>query len=261
MTGYEAAIVDVDGTILRGDRLLEGATDGLAALEAAGISPLLFSNNPTRGGAHYRTRVETHGIEIGPENALTSATVTAEYLAANHHGDAVYLVGEDRLAAILRAAGLSLTDDPTAANLVVGSIDRSFGYDRLEDALVALERDVPFYGTDPDATIPTENGAVPGSGAILAAMEAIAGREPDAILGKPSSIAADAALERLGADPTDTIVVGDRLDTDVALGERAGMTTAVVLTGLTTRADLERSSIEPDHVLESLADLETVLDG
>lgn len=260
MTGYEAAILDVDGTIVRGDRLLEGVTDGLATLEAAGISPLLFSNNPTRGTAHYRKRVGRHGIEIGPDRVLTSATVTAEYLSRTHDGDVVYLVGEERLATILRTAGLEVTDDPGEAELVVGSIDRSLSYDRLADALVALERDVPFYGTDPDATIPTEEGAVPGSGAVLAAMEAIAGREPDAILGKPSPVAAEAAIERLGTDPATTLVVGDRLDTDVALGARAGMTTAVVLTGLTTRADLEQSSIEPDYVLESLADLETILE-
>ena len=260
MTTYEAAILDVDGTIVRGERLLEGATEGLRSLEDAGLSRLLFSNNPTRGAAHYRERVGTHGIEVEPENVLTSATVTAEHLASTHDDDAVYLVGEDRLAAILQEAGLEVTTDPTAADLVVGSIDRAFTYDNLGAALEALERDVPFYGTDPDVTIPTDDGTMPGSGAVLAAMAAVAGREPDAVLGKPSPVAAEAAMARLEADPANTLVVGDRLDTDVALGKRAGMTTALVLTGVTTRADLERSPIEPDYVLESLGEVGSLLE-
>ena len=259
MTAYEAAILDVDGTIVRGDRLIPDAPEGIRALEDAGLSTLLFSNNPTRGAGHYRDRLAGHGVEVDAGNVLTSATVTAEYLVANHGTETVYLLGEDRLEAILEDAGLTVTDDPGAAEIVVGSIDRHFGYSDLEDVLTALERGLPFYGTDPDVTIPTTNGTVPGSGAILAAMEAIAGREPDAILGKPSEVAATAASERLEAIPGNTLVVGDRLDTDVELGNRAGMTTALVLSGITTRADLEASSIEPDYVLESLGEVETIL--
>ncbi|MFC4245804.1 HAD-IIA family hydrolase [Natribaculum luteum] len=260
MTRYEAAILDVDGTIVRGDRLLPGATEGLRALEDAGLSWLLFSNNPTRSPDHYRKRLAEHGIDVDLEHVLTSATVTAEYLAANHDDDAVYLVGEDRLESILEETGLEVTTDPTEATLVLGSIDRGFTYERLRSALETLEGDVPFYGTDPDVTIPTDDGAIPGSGAILAAMEAVAGRKPDAVFGKPSSVAASAATTRLGASAEDTLVVGDRLDTDVELGTRAGMTTAVVLTGVTTRADLERSAVEPDYVLDSLAEVDSLLE-
>ena len=259
MTPYEAAILDVDGTIVRGDRLIPDAADGLATLEDAGLSTLLFSNNPTRGAGHYHDRLAGHGVDVDAGNVLTSATVTSEYLRANHGGESIYLLGEDRLEAILEGAGLTVTDDPTAADLVVGSIDREFDYGDLERALVALDRGLPFYGTDPDVTIPTDEGTAPGTGAVLAAMEAVAGREPDAILGKPSGVAAVAAMDRLGARPGHTLVVGDRLDTDVALGNRAGMTTAVVLSGITTRADLEASAIDPDYVLESLAEVGSIL--
>lgn len=259
MTAYDAAILDVDGTIVRGEELIEGATAGLGALEDAGIDRLLFSNNPTRGGAHYGEKLAAHGLTFDAADVLTSAAVTAEYLAANHADDAIYLVGEERLASMLEAAGLALTEAPGAADVVLGSIDREFSYGRLRDALEALEGDAPFYGTDPDPTIPAERGAVPGSGAILAAMEAVAGREPDAILGKPSEVAAVAAMSRLDALPERTLVVGDRLETDVALGERAGMETALVLTGSTDRADLASASASPDHVLESLGEVETLL--
>jgi 4-nitrophenyl phosphatase len=259
MTGYEAAILDVDGTIVRGEALLPGATDGLAALDRAGCDRLLFSNNPTRGSAHYREKLEPHGIAVEPENVLTSATVSAEYLAATHPDATVYLVGDDRLESILADANVALADDPESADVVVGSFDSDFSYGTLWEALRALENGTDFYGTDPDTTIPVDDGLMPGSGAILAAMGAVAGREPDAILGKPSSVAAEAAIDRLDADPADVLVVGDRLDTDIALGERAGMETALVLTGITDEATVESATVEPDHVLESLAEVERLL--
>ncbi|SFC33161.1 4-nitrophenyl phosphatase [Halobiforma haloterrestris] len=299
MTDYEGAILDVDGTIVRGDQLIPGASDGLRALEDAGVSRLLFSNNPTRGSDHYREKLAPHGVDIGPDRVLTSATVSASYLARNHPDARVYLVGGSRLRSILEDAAVSVTDDPEAADVVLGSFDREFSYGTLGDALRAFESErvgenegqaasserranggtdtdadvdtdadadadtadgpVPFYGTDPDATIPVENGTIPGSGAILAAIEAVAGREPDAVLGKPSDVAADAALDRLGVAPESVLVVGDRLDTDIALGNRAGMTTAVVLSGVTDRTTLEESPIQPDYVLESLGEIERLL--
>jgi len=259
MTAYEAVILDVDGTIVRGEALLPGVIDGLRALEAAGCSRLLFSNNPTRGADHYREKLTPHGIDVDPRTVLTSATVSAEYLAATHPNERVFLVGDQRLETILEDTAVELTSDPEAAEVVLGSFDREFSFGTLWESLKALEGDIPFYGTDPDVTIPIDEGEIPGTGAILAAMEAVAGREPDAILGKPSSIAATAAIDRLDADPANTLVVGDRLNTDIALGNRAGMETALVLTGVTDRAALADASIEPDHVLESLATVETLL--
>ncbi|RQG95844.1 HAD-IIA family hydrolase [Natrarchaeobius chitinivorans] len=260
MTEYEAAILDVDGTIVRGETLIPGATDGLAALDDAGCARLLFSNNPTRGADHYGRKLEPHGIEVDAERVLTSATVSAAYLADTHPDDRVFVVGGDRLESILETAGVELTTDPERADVVLGSFDDEFSYDTLSASLDALSDGVPFYGTDPDVTIPVDDGAIPGTGSILAAMTAAAGRDPDAILGKPSSIAATAAMDRLEGSPEKTLVVGDRLGTDVALGANAGMETAVVLTGITAREDIESSDVEPDHVLDSLAEVETLLE-
>ena len=259
MTDYEAAILDVDGTIVRGDELLPDTPDGFRALEAAGCERLLFSNNPTRDGAYYREKLAPYGIDVDPAAVLTSASVSAAYLATTHPGERVYLVGSDRLEAILEAADVELVDDPDAAEVVLGSFDEDFSFGTLWESLRALEGNVPFYGTDPDTTIPIDDGLIPGSGAILAAMEAVAGREPDAILGKPSNVAAEAAIDRLEADPDRTLVVGDRLNTDIALGNRAGMSTALVRTGVTDRETLEASSIEPDYVLESLGEIDRLL--
>ncbi|APX95874.1 HAD-IIA family hydrolase [Natronorubrum daqingense] len=260
MTDYEAAILDVDGTIVRGDELLPNVADGLSALEDADVSRLLFSNNPTRASGHYGEMLAPYGIDIDPEYVLTSATVSAAYLEETHPDETVYLVGSDRLEGTLEATAIELTDDPDAADVVVGSFDTDFSFGTLWESLRALEDDtVPFYGTDPDTTIPIEDGEIPGSGAILAAMESVAGREPDAVLGKPSPIAADAALERLGSAPERTLVVGDRLDTDIELGNRAGMTTVLVETGVSDDDDLESATTEPDYVLESLAEIDAML--
>lgn len=263
MTAYEAVILDVDGTIVRGDDLISGADEGIRRIDATESSRLLFSNNPTRGSVHYGDRLGAHGIAVDPELVLTCATVTAEYLSTHHIEDALYLLGEDRLETILERAGLSVTREPAAADVVLGSIDREFTYEKLRQALVALEREVPFYGTDPDVTIPAATGTVPGSGAMLAAMAAVSGRDPDAILGKPSAIAAKAAMDRLETTPERTLIVGDRLNTDIAMGNQAGMDTAVVLTGVTSQDDLDSRSenvLQPDFVLDSLGDVGQLLE-
>ncbi|MCU4750514.1 HAD-IIA family hydrolase [Halobacteria archaeon AArc-curdl1] len=263
MSAYEAVILDVDGTLVRGERVLPGAVDGLRAIDDTGCQRLLFSNNPTRGGDHYAERLGKHDISVDPEFVLTSASVSVGYLSATHPDDSIYLVGEDRLRELLEAASLEVTDDPASAGVVLGSIDRALTYDQLSASLGALEVADAFYGTDPDVTIPTENGFQPGSGAIIAAMEAIAGWKVDAILGKPSSIAAATALQRLETAPERTLIVGDRPDTDIELGARAGMDTALVTTGVTSseQAATGELSVEPDYVLESLAELEAVLTG
>ncbi len=257
----QGAIVDVDGTLVRGKESLPGATAGLDSLTAAGVDVLLFSNNPTRPGGYYEALLAECNLPVGDHTAITAATVTAEHLAAEHPAADIYVVGEAGLHEQLRAHGLTLVSDPTAADVVVGSIDRDLGYDDLQKGLRALQHADRFVATDPDPAIPTGDGLAPGSGAIIAALRAAADRPVDAVLGKPSPIARAAALERLGVPPESCLVVGDRLDTDIALGEAAGMQTALVLTGVTDRATLEAADQQPDYVLESIAEVHTLLPG
>ncbi|MFP4217654.1 MAG: HAD-IIA family hydrolase [Salinarchaeum sp.] len=257
----QGAIVDVDGTLVRGNQSLPGAAAGLDSLTAAGVDLLLFSNNPTRPGEYYETLLTECSLPVDEHTAITAATVTAEHLAAEHPTANIYVVGEAGLHERLRAHGLHLVSDPTAADVVVGSIDRDLGYDDLRKGLRALQHADRFVATDPDPAIPTGDGLAPGSGAIIAALRAAADRPVDAVLGKPSPIARAAALERLGVPPESCLVVGDRLDTDIALGEAAGMQTALVLTGVTDRATLAAADQQPDYVLESIAEVHTLLPG
>ena len=260
MSAFEGAILDVDGTIVRGDESIAGAADAVERLRTAGIELLLFSNNPTKRQVHYAERLGTHGIEIDPGRFLTAATVTADYLEADHADDDLLVIGEPGLRDLLRERGLAVDAGPDDADVVVASIDRKFDYDRLTDALWALEDEsVAFVGTDPDTTIPVERRSIPGSGAIINAISGVVDRDPDRVLGKPSDAAIDAALDLLDAPAESVLVVGDRLDTDIALGQRAGMTTALVLSGVTDREDVETADVQPDHVLESIAELPELL--
>lgn len=254
MNDVDGVILDLDGTLVQGDRLLPGARDAWRELTARDVDVLLFSNNPTRRPAEHVDRLAALGIQVLRERVLTSTIVTADFLVGEHPDDPLFVVGSPVLRETLRERGLDLTDDPDAAAVVVGSHDREFDYDRLTESLWALTVADAFYGTDPDRTVPTDGRPIPGSGAIVGAMAGVADREPDATLGKPSTIARRAALDRLGTPPERTLVVGDRLDTDVAL---AGddMPSALVLTGVDGREALAEADYHPTVVLDTIGDV------
>jgi HAD superfamily hydrolase (TIGR01450 family) len=254
------AIVDLDGTVYRGDRLLPGVPGAIDRLREAGISPLFFSNNPTRDGPAYVDRLVEFGIDARPGEACSAGVATTEYLRAEHADDRVFLIGSAGLRDQLRAAGVTLTDDPERAEVLLGSWTPDFGYADMTDALRAVDEDTVFLGTDPDRTFPDADGSeVPGSGAVVDALAATVGREPDAVLGKPSAFARSLALERLGVPAGECLVVGDRPGTDLLLGARAGMTTVLVLSGVSDRADARESAVDPDYVIDGLADIDRVL--
>jgi len=257
---YRGVVLDVDGTVVRGDEPIPGAAEGLDRLSTAGLDRLFVSNNPTKRPPAYAERLRRAGFDAHPDEIVTAGTITTDYLADNHADDALFVVGEGALVEQLTDAGLTVATDEMRADTVVVSIDRTFDYDRLCAALRACDDEaVTLVGTDPDMVIPAAEGDVPGSGAIINAVAGVVGRDPDVVLGKPSKPARRMIRDRLDLPPRDCLVVGDRLDTDIALGERAGMTTALVRTGVTDDRDLERSDVRPDYVLDSLGDVGTIL--
>ena len=258
MVELEGVVFDVDGTLVRGRTAIPGAVDAVRAVREAGARVAFVTNNPTRTPESYVGKLRAAGIDATTDEVVTSGTSTVGFLEAEHPGDAAFVVGEQGLASQLANADLDVVDDPTAADGVVASIDREFTYDRLTRALRAFDAGVEwFVGSDPDRTIPTDEGLVPGSGAIVESVAAVAERRPDAVLGKPHPFTQRLVFDRLDCDPGDALVVGDRLDTDVAFGADAGATTALVETGIATRADADASDVAPDHVL---ADVTGVLD-
>jgi 4-nitrophenyl phosphatase len=254
------AIIDLDGTVYRDGALLPGADRAIERLQDRDVEILFVSNNPTEPPEGYAADLRDLGIDVDPGSVLTAGLVTREYLEANHDDDRIYLVGEESLREQLTP--FTLVADPTAADVVLASIDRSFTYDRLWEVSRAFqEADPAFVGTDPDRLIPvSEDELAPGSGAIVGAIAATVGRDPDPMLGKPSPETAGAVADRLEADPADCVVIGDRLDTDIALGDRLGARTVLVRTGAHTEADLPGHDATPDHIIDSLGDLPGVLE-
>jgi 4-nitrophenyl phosphatase len=258
---YDGAVIDLDGTVYRGEELVPGAAAVLDRLRRAGLRLVFFSNNPTRSRAEYARHLSDLGIDAAPADVLSAGTVTARALAADHPDDAVFLVGEAGLRRQLEAVDVDLVADATAADVLVVSYDRAFDYGDMLAGYRALSAGAAFYGTDPDRLVPAAEGMVPGSGAVINAVGGIVGRSPDRVFGKPSAAARRAVLDALEVPADRCLVVGDRLDTDVALGDRAGMTTVLVRTGVATDADVHDCGVTPDHVVDSLADVESVLSG
>ncbi len=269
MSRFEGVVFDVDGTLVWGEDPVPGAASAVAAAREHG--PVAFvTNNPVAPAERYVDRLAAAGIEVDPGEVVTAGEVTAE-VVAGRYPEPAHVVGESGLVQRLRERDVTVTDSPTAADAgtVVASIDRSLSYDDLTRALRAFEAGDPaFVGTDPDPVIPGEDGLVPGSGAVVDAVASVAGRRPDAMAGKPAPPARTAAFDALGVPPERALVVGDRRGTDVALGARAGATTALVLSGVTDESDLDAEDATadggapaddgaptPDHVVQSVADL------
>jgi len=256
-----AAVVDLDGTVYRGRDPLPGAVDALDTLRNRNVQLLFCSNNPTKTRDAYVERLVGMGITAEASEILSAGTVTTTYLRETHGDDDLYLVGSPGLRDQLLAADLTLVDDPEPADVLVASWDRAFDYDSLTAGLHALQDDeTAFVGSDPDRVIPAGNNTlVPGSGAIIRAIAGVADRDPDVVLGKPSTQTIEVVRETLECPPAECLLVGDRLDTDIAMGERAGMETVLVLTGVTDRADLDDADVTPDHVVDALADVPSLL--
>ncbi len=258
---YQGIILDVDGTVVRDAEPIDGAAEGLAAVEDAGLDRVFLSNNPTKRPKAYESRFAQAGFVVEREEVFTAGTVTTSYLQDYHREDRLFLIGDPGLESQLTAAGLSVTAEPQTADVLLASIDRSFSYETLCSAIVALDDETEFIGTDPDLVIPQAGPNIPGSGAMIHAIEGVTGRDVEVICGKPSRFARQAVLSYLDVPPEACLVVGDRLDTDIKLGHEAGMTTVLVTTGVTDEKTLAAASIEPDYVLDSLAGLEAVLNG
>lgn len=252
-----AAIVDLDGTVWRGDEPVPGAAEGIDALRGAGLAIQFVTNSTGVDREAFPDTLESMGVPGDVGGLSTSASATATYLAEHHPDADVYVVGSDVLHDEIRGAGLTIVESGPADVVAAGKA-YDIDYDLLTETLRAFEPGTLFVATNADRTFPTADGLKPGAGCTIGAIEGMTGREP-LIVGKPSEHMADAATERLGVAPGDCLVVGDNLQTDVLMGERAGMETALVLTGTTRREEIGGSGIEPDHVIDSLGDVGTLL--
>jgi len=245
-------IIDLDGVLYRGDEAIVGAKEFIALLQREGVPFLLLTNNSTRTPGQYVTKLAKMGIAIEESDVLTSAQATALYLGRiARPGARVYAIGEEGLRAAL---GERYTIAEEGADFVVVGMDTGLTYEKLRVAALLIRGGARFIATNPDKTLPTEEGLVPGNGAVLAALEAATGVAPF-VVGKPEPAVFDLALARMGVGKEGAAVIGDRLETDILGGRRAGLITILVLSGATSRQELENSTIKPDLVFKNVRQL------
>lgn len=254
---FEAYLFDLDGTVYLGDRLLPGAGELMAAIAAAGRRRAFVTNNSTRTRQMYADKLGRLGLEATADDIVTSGSLTAAWIRRHRPGAVCFVLGEEPLRRELGAAGLELSSDPARITLVVSSFDRGFDYAKLQIAFDALRGrpEVGFIATHPDPYCPLPDGrGQPDAAAVTAAVAACSGRTCQAVIGKPSATMVTTACQLMGVSLERTIVVGDRLATDIAGGLAAGAHTALVLTGDTSLADLAAAGPQswPDHVLERI---------
>jgi 4-nitrophenyl phosphatase len=246
-------LIDLDGVIYRGNTAIPDAQRFIEWLGTRGVSFRLVTNNATLTPEQYVVKLEHMGIRVNPQDVFTSALATAQYLSEEAGiAPTAYVVGQDGLVDALAAAGVVLTpDDP---QWVVVGLDRTLTYEKLSHASLCIERGARFVGSNPDTSFPTERGLEPGAGAILAAIRATTGVQP-VIIGKPEPLMLDLAMRALGGNREDTAMLGDRLDTDIAAAQRLDMPSILVLTGVSSEAEIEGSPYQPGLVAHSLTEI------
>jgi NagD protein len=252
-------VFDLDGTLYLGDRLLPGARETVAAGRAAGAQVAFLTNKPLETAAAYAGKLTTLGIPAGADEVVTAVDALVRYLRAQAPGARILAVAEPMLIRTLQDAGFvtldPARDDPATATVLVVAWDRTFDYAKLIAAFRAVRAGARIVATNPDPYCPTPDGDLPDCAAMLAAVEASTGARAEAIVGKPSPHMSATLLERLRLPAADTILVGDRLLTDVRMAHEAGMASALVMTGATRPDALATSPVAPDYVLAGIAEL------
>jgi HAD superfamily hydrolase (TIGR01457 family) len=248
--GYDAFLFDLDGVLYRGDEPISGAAEAVERLRRTGKRVAFVTNNSSRTPASVAAMLAGVGIRADPDEVMTSALVTADLLSARGVATA-FVIGEEGIRTALRDAGIRLVDgEEPRADVVVIGLDRGADYAALARASLLVQRGASLVATNADASYPAPEGVLPGAGALLAVVVTTTGAEPE-VVGKPHPPLLGAAAERAGGGRA--LVIGDRLDTDVAGAVALGLDSALVLTGISTREEAEASELPPTYVVDDLS--------
>ncbi|AEH25266.1 HAD-IIA family hydrolase [Pyrococcus yayanosii] len=253
-------IFDMDGVLYRGNTPIKGAREVIEFLKETGIPFIFLTNNSTRDPAMYREKLLSMGIDVPEEVIVTSGLATRLYMKRHFEPGKIFVLGGEGLHREMERLGWGIVGIEEArkgvwrqVRYVVVGLDPDLTYEKLKYATLAIRKGATFIGTNPDTTYPAEEGLCPGAGSIIAALRAATDREP-LIIGKPNEPVYEVVVSKLGK--VDEIwMVGDRLDTDIAFAKRFGMKAIMVLTGVSTMEDVEKSGIVPDLVLPSIGEL------
>jgi 4-nitrophenyl phosphatase len=249
----KSLILDMDGVLWLGNEPIGDLNNTFSRIKNSGLKFAFATNNASSHTEDYVEKFASYGIEISREQVFTSGKVTAELLASRYpNGGKLYLIGMPGMIRTFQDFGFEHSDDEVLA--VVVGIDISITYQKLALANFKIRDGVPFIGTNPDVSFPTPMGQAPGAGSLLAALEASSNVTPE-IIGKPQSTIFEQAMKYLGTSPEETLVVGDRLETDILGGINAGCKTCLVLSGVTTREQVISSDLTPNYILNDLSEI------
>ncbi len=256
---FKGFIFDLDGTVYLSDRLIPGADRVIRRLRKSERKVVYLSNKPVQTREDYAAKLTRLGIPTRPEEVVNSTLVMINYLKREAPRARVYVVGEPPFVDEVKRAGFVVTEEPKEIDYVIVAFDRTFDYRKLNISFQAIKLGAHFVATNPDRTCPVEGGEIPDCAGMIAAIEAVTQKKVEVIVGKPSPFIVQTALEVMGLRPGECILIGDRLETDIKMGKDSGITTALVLTGVTDEKALKESSIQPDFVFQSIAAMEELL--
>jgi 4-nitrophenyl phosphatase len=253
----KALILDMDGVIWRADAPIGDLAEIFARIEARGLKYVFATNNGTKTPEQYVERLAGFGVNVKPSQVVTSALGVTYMLAQRYpKGTKVFMIGEDGIRVALEEKGFEVlsTNDAPEAKVVVMGIDRSITFDKMREATLLVRSGIPFYATNPDKTFPTPRGEIPGAGAWLSVVTTATEVEP-IIAGKPFPFMMELSLEILGTTKEETLVVGDRLETDIAAGQAVGCPTALVLSGVSTNEQANKWQPKINVIADDLSTL------
>ncbi len=246
----------MDGTIYLSDSLIKGAKEVIEYINDTKKDYVFLTNKPLATKKEYLNKLTNMGIKATIENIITSSYVTAQYLKNNSPGAKCYIIGEEALKYELIEAGLIVTNNLEKVDYLIASFDRRFNYNKLNNALQLIKKGVKFVATNPDRTCPVEGGEIPDAAGMIGAIEGTSGKKVEKIFGKPSKEIIKIALNKMNVkNSKKCLVVGDRIETDMIMGINNGLSTALVLSGVSNKSDYANSNLKPDHILESVYDL------
>jgi len=248
--------MDIDGVLYRGHTAINGAREFIDYLIEEEIKFICVTNNSAKTPAEYSKRLNKLKINIGEKNIINSGIATVEFLKDTFLKEkerlSAYVIGGDGLISLIEDSGIVLEEDNP--DLVVVGWDVNFTYEKMKKASLAIQKGGIYIGTNPDTTYPSEEGILPGCGAILASITTASGVEP-IIIGKPQPLIMEMAAKRISAKKEKSLMIGDRIDTDILAGRNFGIQTALVLSGVISKSDVTRSAIKPDYIFEDMMDL------
>ena len=260
LRNIELFLFDMDGTLYLGDRLYDFTKELLAAIRNKGARYLFMTNNSSKSVNAYIEKLAKLGIPATREDFITSSQATAYYLKKYHRGQKLYVCGTRSLAEELEGEGFTVTTNLDEVDCVVMGFDTELTFQKLWDVskLLLTRKDLPYIATNPDLVCPTEFGSVPDCGSVCIGIKNATGREP-IVIGKPTPLMPQLAMDKWGVTPENTAVIGDRIYTDIKSGLNAGTLTVLVLSGETTREILDASAEKPHLVLEDAGQMLNVL--